>query len=106
MVWVLVAVILTSIIYITAMILKYTTFMGEVRPLVKKLRDRGPKLDEAVESETRLNNIVLARIEEEKMVQTKLRLSIADSEKELKAAKVREEQLEMAKYKQDFKKSR
>ena len=106
MVWLLVAVILTSIIYITAMILKYTTFMGEVRPLVKKLRDRAPKLDEAVESETKLNNIVLARIEEEKMVQTNIRLSIADSEKALKEAKVREEQLEMEKYKQDFKKSR
>ncbi len=106
MVWALAGLVLCSMIYMASVIFKYTAFMGELRPLIKRLRERSEKLEKGVDSEKRLKDIVRKRVEEEKLGHTELKMTIADTEKALKVAQTREEQLETEKYKQDFKRSR
>ena len=106
MVWVMVAVILGSLVYLVAVIGGYVSFLGEAQPKNKQSKERAQKLEEAANKERTLYKVVQGQIEDEKTGISDVKLEITSVEKELQEAKQRMEALEMGKYKEQFRRSR
>ncbi|MDP6779348.1 MAG: hypothetical protein QGI83_21520 [Candidatus Latescibacteria bacterium] len=106
MVWVMVAVILGSLIYLVAVIGGYVSFLGEAKPRNKQARERAQKLEEAANKERTLYKVVQGQIEDEKTGISNLKLDMVSAEKELQEAKQTQEEIEMGKYKEQFRRNR
>ena len=106
MVWVMVAVILGSLIYLVAVIGGYVSFLGEIQPRNKEARELAQKLEEAAKKERTLYRVVQGQIEDEKTGISNLKLDMVSLDKELLEAKQQTEGLEMGKYKEQFRRSR
>lgn len=91
MLWIQATVILGSFLYIVLAVLNYTGVLTTIRPRIVKGRARAHKLEEAIESELKLEAVVREQVESEKMALTELKLAVADSKQEMRATQAREQ---------------
>lgn len=99
MIWVLLIVILCAFVYAISVSIKYVLFITKTLPRVGGLKTRVGKLEDAIQTEQRLQGVIRARIENEKMALSKVKLSVEEAKQELKAAQDRQKQIEWEMYK-------
>ncbi len=104
--WFLVILILGSIAFGVSTIMRYKEHLDEMQPRLKRAQDSAGKLEKGIEVETARKHAdeeereqIKKRIIDLKTKGSEVRRGIGEAEK-------RQEELEMAKYKKDFKKAR
>ena len=95
-------VILLALIYLTIIVKKYSKVADDNQPQIKQLKQRISKLTDGIEAETKLSRAARLRVEDAKVAVSDLKIEISAVEKDLAEEKQREEQIEMGRYKKEF----
>ena len=90
MLWIQASVILGSFLYIVLTILNYTGVLSDIRPRIIRGRERSRKLEEAIEAEKKLDGMVQAQVEAERIGLTEVKLAVAEAKQETRALEARE----------------
>jgi uncharacterized protein YukE len=106
MVWVLVALMLSGLVYVIAIVSEYKTYVVEIQPRIERTERQADKLGKGAEGEALLRDQTKARVAEIKAHTDELKLQVTDIQRQIAELEQAEEQLEMDKYKSDFKKSK
>lgn len=103
MVYTLATVIALSLIYLVIVVKKYTQIADANQPEIKQLKQRIAKLHDGIEAETKLARSARMQVEDAKVAVSDLKMEISTVERELAEEQQREGQLEMGRYKKEFK---
>ena len=106
MVWVLVALMLSGLVYVIAILSEYKTYVAEIQPRIDRTEKQAEKLGKGADGERMLRDQAKVRVEEIKAQTGELKLQVTDIQRQIAELAKAEEQLEMDKYKSDFKKSK
>ena len=103
MTYTLVSVIVLSLVYLVIIFKKYNQVTDANQPHIKQLKQQIEKLTNGIESETKLAKAARLTVEDAKVAVSDIKMQISTAEKELAEEKQREEQLEMGRYRKEFK---
>lgn len=103
MVYALGTVIILALVYLVIVVKKYTKIADDNQPQIKQLKDRIAKLNDGIEAETKLARSARMQVEDAKVSVSDLKMEISTFQKQLTDEQNREEQLEMGRYKKEFK---
>ena len=106
MFWVLVIISFGSAVFLVSGIGKYRAFVEVMEPLLDDLEKQVKTLEEAGEAEKQATEDAIGRVQEIKEKEISMGQEHSILETQLKAAQEREQALEIAMYKQQFKKSK
>lgn len=106
MVWFLVALMLASLIYAIFIVGDYRGELEAIQPEIAILEKKAEKLEQAVRGELASRNEVQGRVEEANQLLADLKNQSLNLKNDIQSAKNREQQLEMDKYKSDFRRSK
>lgn len=90
MLWIQASVILGSFLYIILTILNYTGVLTDIKPRILRGQERSRKLEEAIEAEKKLDGIVQAQVEAERLELTEIKLAVAEAKQETRSLEARE----------------
>ncbi len=103
MIYTLITVIALTLIYVLIIVRKYTEFSDKNQPKIKQLKERIEKLSDGIETETKLAKAARLTVEDRKVAVSDLKMQISTAQRELAEEKQVEEQLEIGRYKKEFK---
>lgn len=106
MVWLMVALILGSLGFTASTFMRYKAYLDEVQPKLNHARKAAERLEKGVEVETRRKHEDEEKREAVKKQISEKKSKIAEVKRKIVEAEKVQEELEMAKYKQDFKKQK
>jgi hypothetical protein len=96
-------VILLALIYLVIIVKKYSAVADVSQPQIKHLKQQIKKLVDGLEAETKLARSARLRVEDAKVGVSDIKMDISTTQKEMSEEKQREGQLEMGRYKKEFK---
>lgn len=91
MLWIQASIILGSFLYIIMAVLNYIGILSAVKPRIDRAKARSRKLEEGIVSEIKLDELVQAQVETEKMELTEIKLAVAEVKQNMRAAQAREQ---------------
>ena len=103
MIYTLITVIALTLIYVLIIVRKYTEFSDKKQPKIKQLKERIEKLSDGIETETKLAKTARLTVEDRKVAVSDLKMQISTAQRELAEEKQVGEQLEIGRYKKEFK---
>lgn len=106
MVWVLVALMLSGLVYTVAIIGEYRAYVSDILPRIDRTEQRAEKLGKGADGEAAMRDKTRATVQEVKDKISEAKLALTDLDKRMSELQQKEEQLEMDKYKSDFRKSK
>jgi hypothetical protein len=92
-----------ALVYLAIMMKKYGKIAEDNQPEIKQLNLRIKKVADGVGSETKLAKAARLRVEDAKVAVSNIKKEISSTGREIADEKQREEQIEMGKYKKEFK---
>lgn len=96
-------VILLALIYLIVTVKKYFAIADVSQPQIKRLKQQIAKLVDGLEAETKLARSARLRVEDAKVAVSDIKMEISTTQKDMSEEKQREGQLEMGRYKKEFK---
>ncbi len=106
MAWVMLALMLSGIVYMIAIVSEYKTYTTEIQPRIARSEKQADRLGSGADKESSLRDQIRERTQDLKNQVGEVKLTITDAQKRIADLEKREEELEMDNYKTQFKKSK
>ncbi|MBT4501687.1 MAG: hypothetical protein HOC74_28415 [Gemmatimonadetes bacterium] len=106
MIWMLMVISIAAVAYAISVVSEYTAFVREIQPRMARLQKESDNLKKVIQKESSEVGRLEASLSEDRDTIEDIHREIVSSQNEMKQLAVKEHELELAVYKQEFRMSR